>query len=431
MLAAARKLPPALPGEIERARLDNGLEVCLLRNRQAPIVSSALVYRAGARDEAEGASGLAHFLEHMMFKGSARYGPGEVDRRTQELGGANNAFTSHDVTAYWFSFAADRWGEALGIEADRMRGLRLEPREVASERKVILEEIAMYRDDPWDALEMEALAALFPGHPYGRPVIGCEADLARAGRDELAAFHHRHYRPDRALLVVAGDLDEGALRRIEDAFGGVPAGGEPRAVLAPPGPASGERRVERRQGELTRLLLLTPAPPADSPGHAELRIAACLLTEGRSSRLQRALVEEGQLCLEVSAALAESELASFFALSAELLPGVEAAEVEPRLRAELARLAAEPVGEAELERARRLFVADWVNGQERIHQQAVVAGLAGAQFDLGQPARLLARAVGAEPGAIRDAAARWLDPAADGVVAICRPAGAPGSAPVA
>jgi hypothetical protein len=170
--------PAALPGEIERARLDNGLEVCLLRNAQAPIVSTALLYRVGARDEREGETGIAHFLEHMMFKGSERYAAGEVDRRTQDLGGNNNAFTSHDVTAYWFSFAADRWHEALAIESDRLRGLRLETSQVDAERQVILEEIAMYRDDPWDALEMEVLAMLFGEHAYGRQVLANRSRVA-------------------------------------------------------------------------------------------------------------------------------------------------------------------------------------------------------------------------------------------------------------
>ncbi|MDQ1348849.1 MAG: zinc protease, partial [Acidobacteriota bacterium] len=110
-------------GQVEHLRLASGLDVCLIANRQAPIVTSVLLYRVGGRDEMPGASGSAHFLEHMMFKGSARFGPGEIDRRTQSLGGSNNAFTSHDLTAYYFSFSADRWPEALAIERDRMTAL--------------------------------------------------------------------------------------------------------------------------------------------------------------------------------------------------------------------------------------------------------------------------------------------------------------------
>jgi zinc protease len=154
-----------IPGRRQLARLGNGLTVCVLENRQAPVVTTAISYRAGTRDEPPGHGGVAHFLEHMMFKGAARFGPGEIDRRTQALGGSNNAFTSHDATTYYFSFAADRWTEALAIEADRMGGLSLDPKQVASERRVIREEIAMYDSEPWDALEVAVQARLFRGHP--------------------------------------------------------------------------------------------------------------------------------------------------------------------------------------------------------------------------------------------------------------------------
>jgi len=413
--------PPALAGEIEVDRLDNGLTVCLARNRQAPLVSTALFYRAGCRDEEPGLGGLAHFLEHMMFKGSAAYGPGEIDRLTQTLGGSNNAFTSHDLTAYYFTFAADRWPLSLAIEADRMQAPTLDPEAVASERQVIVEEIAMYRDDPWDALEIATLAALWGDHPYGQPVLGTPAELERAGRDELAAFHARNYRPERAVLVVAGDLDDGALEKARDAFGPIPAGGVARAPLArPAGPAS-ELRVERQHGEVARMLLALPAPPPDAPGHAELRILAATLALGRSSRLQRELVEEGELCLSIAVGVGEGSAASTFTIAAELLPGVDPGEVERRMRAALAELGVKPIAEEELDRVRRVFQADWVYGHERIHQQALAIGAALAEFDLGQPDRLLARALEAQPSALADAARRWLAPGVGGVLGISLP----------
>ena len=414
----------ALPGEIERFALPNGLAVCLVRNAQAPIVSTALFYRAGARDEEAGEGGLAHFLEHMMFKGSARYGPGEVDRRTQALGGTNNAFTSHDLTAYWFSFAADRWGEALAIEADRMRGLRLEPREVDAERQVILEEIDMYRDDPWDALEMEVLAALFAGHPYGRPVLGSPEELRAEGARELARFHRRFYRPDNALLVVAGDLDGSAAERIDEAMGGLAASADrpSRRPCDVPRRPAGLHRCERRHGEIARLLLALPAPAPSAADHAELLLAATLLAEGRASRLQRELVEEGQLCLGVSATLSDHQAGAYFGVSAELLPGGDPGEIECRLLAALAALA-EPAGEAELERARQIFLADWVHEHERIHQQALAVGVALSLFDLEQPERLLRRVEQATAEEVAAAARRWLDPSLGGVLGVCLPEG--------
>jgi len=415
--------PPALAGEIEVSRLGNGLELALVRSPQAPLVTSALFYRVGARDEAPGLGGLAHFLEHLMFKGSERYGPGEIDRRTQALGGANNAFTNHDLTAYWFTFASDRWTEALAIEADRMRGLRLDPREVDAERRVIVEEIAMYRDEPWDALELDVLAALFPAHPYGRPVLGTPDELGRQDAETIAAFHRRFYRPGNAVLVVAGDLDGDVVARVEEAFGETRGSAEARTRVAPAAPPRELVRVERRQGEVARLLLALPAPPPDSAEHGALRLLACVLAGGRASRLQRELVEEGQLCLSVTASLAENQVASHFAVAAELVPGADAREVERRVFAALSALAVAPIAEEELERARRVFAADWAWAQERIHQQAVAAGFALAEFDLDQPRRLLDAALAAEaPGLARLAAGR-LDPAAGGVLGISLPEG--------
>lgn len=419
--ALPRPAPPALAGRIERHRLDNGLELLLVENRQAPIVSSAIFYRVGSRDEPAGQGGVAHFLEHMMFKGSPGFGAGAIDRLTQALGGTNNAFTSQDVTGYYFAFAADRYEHALAIEADRMRALDLDPDEVASERQVIVEEIAMYHDEPWDALELEVQAALYPGHPYGRPVLGTPEELAGEDRATLAAFHHRYYRPDNAVLVLAGDLGADALARVEAVFGGIARSGEPRPPLAAPRFPARRVRLERRHGEVARLQLALPAPPPDHPDHAGLRVLAAALALGRSSRLQRALVEEGELCLAVSAQVAESVLASAFTIGAELLPGVAPAEVVGRIEAELADLAAHPLGDEELERARQGFLADWVFGQERIHQQALAAGLAAALFDLEQPARLLAGALAADAARLRQLAARYLDPAGGGVLGLSLP----------
>ncbi|TNF74817.1 MAG: insulinase family protein, partial [Acidobacteria bacterium] len=144
--------------------LSNGLTACVVEDRRTSLVTTALCYRVGTRDEPSSQGGIAHFLEHMMFKGSQRYGPGEVDRRTQALGGTNNAFTSHDCTLYEFSFASDRWVEALTMEADRMAALTLEEIEVDAERAVILEEISQAEDDPWDALEMEVRDRFYGDH---------------------------------------------------------------------------------------------------------------------------------------------------------------------------------------------------------------------------------------------------------------------------
>jgi zinc protease len=400
-----------IPGRRQFARLANGLTVCVLENRQAPVVTTALCLRAGTRDDPAGHGGAAHFLEHMMFKGSARFGPGEIDRRTQALGGSNNAFTSHDSTTYYFSFAADRWTEALAIEADRMTSLTLDPRQVASERQVIREEIAMYDSEPWDALEVAVQARLYRGHPYGRPVLGTRGELRATGREELATFQRRFYRPDNAVLVVAGEAaEETVLAEVERTLGGLPPGAEPRAAASPVAWPEGMARLRRRKGEVPRLLLVLAAPAGDHPDHALLRLLGALLGSGRSSRLYRALVDDGQLCSWIHTDLTEGLEASHLTIAAEVVPGVEPARVEGELLGLLAELVGTRPGLEEVERARQVALADWVLHHERVEQQALSLAVALALFDAEHLDRQMRRLLAASPAALHEAAGRYLRP---------------------
>jgi len=401
----------SLPGRLQLERLDNGLTVCLLTNPQAPVVTSALFYRAGTRDERPGHGGAAHFLEHMMFKGSARFGPGEIDRLTQALGGANNAFTSHDSTAYYFNFAADRWTEALAIEADRMAALTLDPEQVASERQVILEEIAMYDSEPWDALEMAVHERLFTPHAYGHQVLGTREELLATGPADLRDFHRRLYRPDNAILVVAGDVDGSAFAAVERALGGIPAGAEPRRGFTPPTVLpTGPVRLERRKGEVARLLLALPAPHGAHPDHPALRLASTVLAGGRTSRLQHALVEEEQICVWVASDLSEGMDASLMTVTAEVVPGVEPARVEARVFELMEELRRTPPDAEELERCRQIAVADWVFGHEKVHQQALSVGLALALFDLEYLDLHMERLLATGPDHLLEVSERYLRP---------------------
>lgn len=411
--------PAALPGRVRIERLSNGLTVCLIGNRQAPLVTAALFYRAGTRDEPAGNGGVAHFLEHMMFKGSAAYGPGEIDRRTQALGGVNNAFTSHDITAYYFNFASDRWTEALAIEADRMMNLTLDPEHVASERQVILEEIAMYDSEPWDALELAVQARLFPRHAYGKPVLGTREDLLATGPEELRSFHSRFYRPDNAVLVVAGDVGDEALADVERILGGLPAGAEVRSGPTPPEPGtlpSSLERLVRHKGELARLMVSLPAPAATHPDHPALKLATTLLAGGKTGRLHQDLVEEQHICVWVSADVSEGLDASHVVVSAEVVPGVEPEQVEEKVLRHLTDLSAALVPEEELERARQISLADWVFQHEKVHQQAVSAGQGLALFDADHLDRHLHGQLEATAEQVREVAGRYLDPRRGGVV---------------
>ncbi len=432
----------------EAETLDNGLSVVLLPRADAESIVTVVCYRAGSRDEGSGETGLAHFLEHMMFKGSALYPPGAIDSVTQGLGGTNNAFTSHDVSAYHFQFERRSWGEALLIEADRMRGLNLLPEEIESEREVILEEIRMVEDDPWDVLEQAVALRIFGGHPYGRPVLGTRQSLRGLDAASLGSFHRRHYRPGRAVLVAAGGLPSDAMERIAAAFpvwpaantlrplgtrvarsappvnhpcachqahgwhAGVSPASDARACLEPPiFDAAPTRRVELRRGEMARLLVAHPAPAADNPLSVHVRLALTVLASGRASRIQRELVEQDPLALWAAGAASGHRLGGMSTLAAEAAAGVEPARLEAELCARVDSLAASPPSAEELARAKRVLFADWVFMHERIAELAVSAAIEHALFFPGfsrDSFEVLARATAAD---VSDACGAWLAPA--------------------
>ncbi|HEX8202819.1 MAG TPA: pitrilysin family protein, partial [Isosphaeraceae bacterium] len=199
---------PAWAGDLpvfERT-LANGLKTLVLPRPGAPVVVCDLYYPVGSVDEPAGRSGLAHFVEHMLFKGTERFPKGQIDRLTFVAAGQANAETAEDFTHYWFSFPAGRWELALAIEADRMRGAAFDPEEVEAERHVIAEERARDLDSPIGRLDQTHLAVSYLVHPYRNPILGWPDDLRRASVEDLRGFYDTHYRPDGAVLVVVGDL---------------------------------------------------------------------------------------------------------------------------------------------------------------------------------------------------------------------------------
>ncbi|MYA06442.1 MAG: insulinase family protein [Holophagales bacterium] len=388
--------------------LDNGLRVVLLPQNGAESIVVALCYRAGSRDEEPGEGGLAHFLEHMMFKGSAAYEPGAIDRLTQGLGGTNNAFTSHDATLYHFQFECGSWQEALRIESDRMRGLSLLPAEVELEREVILEEIRMVEDDPWDALEQAVAGRIFGEHPYGRSVLGTRESLRALDAGALHSFHCRHYQPDRAVLVCAGGLPPDAMEKIDATLGSVATGPDTRDAGERPDPRTQFGRIELQRGETPRLLVAHPAPLPDDPVYLHLRLALAVLCSGRSSRVQRDLVEEDPLALWASAAVTGHRLGGMATLSAEAAPGVHPERLEEELYVRVEGLSSRPPAREALERAKRMLFADWVFMHEPIAERAMTAALEHALFSPGfsrDSFRALADATASD---VAGACAAWL-----------------------
>src|SRR6266446_8094233 len=223
-LAAASGASAASPSPVSDVTLDNGLRVLVLEDHRNPIVTVQTWYRVGSRNEVPGKTGLAHFLEHLMFKGTPTHGKGQFARVVEQNGGQDNAFTSHDVTSYYVNIAADRVDMVLTLEADRMRHLLLDPKEIDSERQVVMEERRTRTEDDPDGLLSEEMNSLaFKAHPYRWPIIGWMEDIKRINAAELRAFYDIYYRPNNAILVLVGDVKTSAIMaRVRQLFGSLP-----------------------------------------------------------------------------------------------------------------------------------------------------------------------------------------------------------------
>ena len=209
------------PGAPETFELSNGMQVVVIPDRRAPVVTHMVWYRVGAADEPEGMSGVAHFLEHLMFKGTDTIPPGELSKIVARNGGQDNAFTSSDFTAYFQRVAIDRLPLVMEMEADRMSNLVLTDAEVMPERDVVLEERSMRVDNnPRSLLSEKINQALFPVHPYGTPVIGWEREIAALSTENAIAFYDRFYTPNNAILIVAGDITAAELRPLAEKYYG-------------------------------------------------------------------------------------------------------------------------------------------------------------------------------------------------------------------
>src|SRR6266704_2788683 len=241
-------IPSAFATEdVRRTVLPNGLVVLTKEVHTSPIVTSMIWYRVGSRNEELGHTGKSHFLEHMLFKGTERFKKGQIDLITLKNGGGNNAFTSHDFTAYYFNFASDRWDVALEIEADRMVNCAFEQDEFEAEKKVVIEELKTSLDSPWGLLMQDVEAAAFKVHPYRNPIVGWLQDVERATAEQQQAYYRRYYHPNNATLVIAGDFHtEDVLKKVERLFGSIPAGPKPTEMLLQEPQQRGERRIKVR-----------------------------------------------------------------------------------------------------------------------------------------------------------------------------------------
>jgi zinc protease len=340
-----------------------------LEARHAPVVSLWVWYHVGGRNEVPGTTGMSHFLEHMLFKGTPKHPKGDLDRLLARYGAQWNAFTSEDVTCYFETVPKAHFRTALELESDRMRNALISLEETEAERTVIVSEREGYENDPSFLLGEELQAVAFSRHTYGQGIIGSKDEIKLMTRDGLYAHYRRFYAPNNAYVVVAGDDDAERLAEMAaQAFAKL----EPSTELgeppkAPEPPQRGERRilVRRAGGTLPLVMMAYRAPRATDPTAAALTALAVALSgtsggsdgaSGRSSRLHRAIVEKG-LATDVDASFRLTKDPNLFWVDATLRPEITHAEVEKALLAELERIAQEPITEAEFARVRRQLMA--------------------------------------------------------------------------
>ncbi len=353
-------------------RLENGLTVVLAENRRAPVAAHFLYVPAGGGEDPPGRAGTAHFLEHMMFKGSPNIPSGAFSRTVAYEGGQDNAFTSRDVTAYFQNVEASRLPLMMRMESDRLGGALIPEAEMEPERGVILEERRQVVESIPRRLFRENFdAAMFgPQHWRGRSLIGPAAEIRAITRDDLTGFHRRHYDPDGCVLVVAGDVREADLRRWADQFyAPVPSrkGAQPAIFLPdrgraqPPAAAPQPRLVERspvvREGFYLRAMLAPSVTWGDTDQTDPLDLLAHILGGGPGSRLHAALVESGMATSAGADADTDSVGAGGFAVFGQPRPGVAMERFEAVFEGEIQRLLDRGITDAELARSRRQTTA--------------------------------------------------------------------------
>jgi len=364
--------------------LANGMQVVVVTNRRAPVVAHYVWYRVGCADSPPGKSGLPHFLEHLMFKGTRRVAPGEFSKIVARNGGNDNAFTSYDFTAYFQMIAKDRLELVMELEADRMVNLDLSDEHVYPERDVILEERKQRVENEPQALLAEAVqAAQFLHHPYRLPIIGWLHEIAGYTREDAIAFYERWYGPNNAILICVGDIDAEELAPLaERHYGNIPPRPVPRRERVQEPPQHAARRVELvdpkvRQPSLVRSYLAPNQRPGTHREAAALEVLFDLLGEGATSRLYRSLVVEQGLAAAAGAAYQPWSLDPTAArIFASPRPGVPLERLEPALDAEITKLLDGGVADDELERCKRRMIAESIYARDSLGGVARILGTA-------------------------------------------------------
>jgi zinc protease len=408
------KAVAALYEGIRAETLPNGLRVFLKPIEGAPTVTLMTAYKVGSADEEMEHTGLAHYLEHLMFKGTDKLIPGEIDRQTRRAGGQNNAYTTYDFTNFHFDFASDRWEAALQIEADRMRNLRIdEKHEFQQEKGAVIAELDGNEDQPYE-LENKAILPLVFGKetPYGHPIIGQKRHVREATAEVIKGYYDRWYHPNNAVMVIVGGFDpEQAMAKIRELFGPIPAGKLPPRKSAPAVSRDKPVSVEiPSKFEADRFVMGFNTCAVGDPDDYVLDVIQYLMTSGKTGRLYRSLVLDQEVAGEVTCSNQAGRLPGWFSVELEVMKGTDRKKAEAALLAEFQRLADEPVSAAEMKRVVKTIIAGMIFDREDVHKLADGMINAVAMKDLDYLKTYLQKLQAVTPADVQRVAKKYLDP---------------------
>lgn len=363
--------------DVQSFTLRNGMEIFVLENSSIPNANMYLFYKVGSRNEHTGITGISHFFEHMMFNGAKKFGPKEFDRTMEASGGANNAYTTENITAYTDWFPSSALEIIFELESDRIAHLNFDSSMIESERGVILSERSTgLENNPMEELWQEVQATAFIAHPYMWPVIGWESDIKNWTKQDLENYFHTYYAPNNCVVVISGDVKFDDVKMFaEKYFGSIPSGPEPRKVHTIEPPQTGERRVFVQREVPTPYLMITyHVPQSGSEDYYALDLLNSILSQGRSSRLYSSLVEDSQLALEADSYYGDAFDPTLFYLLGVCNDGIKASELEKAMLNEIQKIIDEGINENELQKVKNQKLMEFYKTLETINGMSNTIG---------------------------------------------------------
>lgn len=369
---------------VEKFTLKNGLRVLLHVDNTIPVIVYNQWFKVGSVDEKEGRTGLAHFFEHLMFKGTTKY-PGKVyEDIIHANGGANNAFTTRDYTGYYTYLPSDKLKLVIDIESDRMRNLLFDDKEIASEREVVKEERRMrYENDIFGALNELLFNTVYKTSQYRWPVIGYMADLNATSTAELKDFYRLHYAPNNAVVVIAGSFDPKEARKwVESHYAGIPSQPVPKTQIVPEVEQK-KRRIEtlKKNVQNVTVTLTYTTPTVGHPDTYPLDLLANILGEGSSSRLYKTLVYRDQVGSNIGVSHSNTQYGGLFQISSSLKPQAKISQFLPEVERQISTAQSRPVSALELEKAKNQVMRDYIGGLKTVAGKARALALNEIYFD--------------------------------------------------